>query len=498
MPLKYNPDVFTHAERIAPKISNISDNTHNRVGDVLAAVFADEAIRSRFAGAQIRYVTMCGKVAQQVLLIMEENPEDISVLALGDVSLPEFAGDAISGLVEKSYDLHSKLTSPSEEGFSYDVTANGTEASRHAMIEYFSKYYGFDEIPGLYQKLVDQSTPTAGGMRAIDDIVSAVITNGVKMTDISDTKPQTRLISPDNSFATWNAIAKFRSANGLLAQLHTVPTKQEKGLHLSAEEVRKFYEEHPTGAEQTVDCWYITPVGNPSGTTISPEQLESTCVEIITHNPKAIIIFDIVYARTLTQEKAHALLHGIINSPAILDRIVFVESLSKTHGICGERVGAFFATNKSIYGGIQTLNMTFTAGNGRQKEAMFMAAADATDEEEDTISRLHEFWRDEKVGLYEHLIKSGKFENIFDENQQHIDENQLKEPGGLYLFLKLKPGISAQQVAQETGCLGVEAQMATGSYIRFSVGTLTEPTYSKKPAEQSWADALITRLKKSI
>lgn len=214
--------------------------------------------------------------------------------------------------------------------------------------------------------------------------------------------------------------------------------------------------------------------------------------------PKAIIIFDIVYARMLTQERAQDLLHGIISSPAILDRIVFVESLSKTHGICGERVGAFFAANKSIYGGIQTLNMTFTAGNGRQKETMFMAAADATDEEENTISRLHEFWRDEKVGLYEHLIKSGKFENIFDKNQQHIDENQLKEPGGLYLFLKLKPGISAQQVAQETGCLGVEAKMTTGSYIRFSVGTLTEPTYSKKPAGQSWTEALVSKLKRSI
>ena len=488
MALKYNPDVAAHAERIAPKISDISDSTHNKVGNVLAAVFADETIKSRFAGAQIRYVTMCGKVAQRVLSIIGENPEHISVLALGDVSLPEFAEDAIGGLVEKSYDRHSELTSPSEEGFGYDVTANGTEASRHAMIGYFSKYYGFDEIPGLYQKLVAQSTPTAGGMRAIDDIVSAVIANGAKMTDISDGKPQTRLISPDNSFATWNSIAKLRSANGSLAQLHAVPTKQEKGLHLSAEEVKKFYEEHPTGAEQTVDCWYITPVGNPSGTTISPEQLKSTCAEIITHNPKAIIIFDIVYARTLTQERAHDLLHGIIRSPAILNRIVFVESLSKTHGICGERVGAFFSSNERIYGGIQTLNMTFTAGNGRQKEAMFMAAANATEEEEDAILRLHEFWRDEKVGLYEHLIKSGKFKNIFDENQQHVDEDQLNEPGGLYLFLKLKPGIGAQQVAQETGCLGVESKMATGAYIRFSVGTLTGPTYSKKPVEQSWKD----------
>ncbi|MDZ4209667.1 MAG: hypothetical protein U1C56_00650, partial [Candidatus Curtissbacteria bacterium] len=69
--------------------------------------------------------------------------------------------------------------------------------------------------------------------------------------------------------------------------------------------------------------------------------------------------------------------------------------------------------------------------------------------------------------------------NLFDDDQSHIPDSQLEEPLGLYVLLKLKSGVSGIDVLKETGCLGVETSMGEDRYVRFSVGKIKQPTYSK-------------------
>lgn len=62
-------------------------------------------------------------------------------------------------------------------------------------------------------------------------------------------------------------------------------------MHLSPDDVHEFYlKTVPTKSES----WYITPVGNPSGTKMKPDQLTDTVKAIIKHNPNAVIILDSV------------------------------------------------------------------------------------------------------------------------------------------------------------------------------------------------------------
>jgi hypothetical protein len=68
-------------------------------------------------------------------------------------------------------------------------------------------------------------------------------------------------------------------------------TSPKAKLHLTPEDVHEFYSKNKV---HQFESWYITPVGNPSGTKMDPEQLTQTCEAILKHNPNALILLDIV------------------------------------------------------------------------------------------------------------------------------------------------------------------------------------------------------------
>ncbi len=293
---------------------------------------------------------------------------------------------------------------------------------------------------------------------------------------------RSQVYKPDNSFGTANALADLRTAYGAVADVDApIHTEQKNLLHLSPEKVREVYMNRKPDSKFVAhdDVWYITPVGNPSGTAALPAQLAQTCAEIVRINPKAKIVLDCVYLRTLPEADARELMAGIISNSVVLDRVVFIESFSKTDGWCGERVGAIFTSNDVLFKIIQNIIMMTSAGNGRFKDAIIQALTNKTPEQMQAMLDLHKSWRSERVGLYNRLIKSGEFTDLFDSDQTHITDNQLNMPLGLYLLLKLKPGVKFKDVLSRTGCNGSECKLGDDNYIRFALGTLTKPTFAK-------------------
>ncbi|MEK7545103.1 MAG: aminotransferase class I/II-fold pyridoxal phosphate-dependent enzyme [Patescibacteria group bacterium] len=476
-----NPIVVEHAARIAKSfVEEIKSLTDEDVKRLLDNIFDDPTLRKDFQGMAIRHAAMCGEVAKEVLAILESNPDQIELMALGDVDLPDFAREVVKELIQEAHRHHHELNQ--EYGSGYDLTAQGAPKARESVMRYFDPHYGFSAVPGLSEKLTKNSTITAGAMRGLKDIAEST----VYAAENSDPPQRPRFIQPDNSFGTWHEIVKRESHKGKTAEVHTLATNPEHLLHLTPEQVRTFYREHLT-QENHQDTWCITPVGNPSGTHMKPEQLGETCRTIIEYNPKAKIILDCTYVRTLKPEKAQELMRGVITDPEIMNRVVFVESFSKTHGFCRERIGMYFSANEEIFKEIQNTNTTNGAGNGQSKEAFVFAIASATSEQEAIIRELHEFWGRERKGLYHYLIRSGNFENLFEEEQNHIEQEQLGGPQGLYLFVKLKPGVTAREVLLQTKCLGVETQMGSGKYVRFAVGKIKKPTYAKYAPQETEA-----------
>ena len=470
-----NPVALGHAERIAPTIEDAQEDIGRHIRAVIKKVFEDPDIRKAGKGAVIRYTTMCGEVIRRILAMKEMDPGLINVLAIGDVTLPPEAKTTMDELVEAAHGYERELTA---EGYGYDLASQGSLRARGATIDYLDSHYGFSAQEGLRDVLVKNTGVSSGGMRALNDIASSFVLSATR--DVGNPS-RPRFIQPDNSFGTWRQIAKNASMDGREADIHTINTEQKNLLHLTASQVDDFYASNPHETEDRKysDLWYITPVGNPSGTRMTPSQLSDVAKAIVRNNPNATIVLDCVYVRTLRKEDANALLKDIISDPTVMDRVLFVESLSKTHGIPGKRVGVYFSKNPDIFGKVLNLNMTVSAGNGYDKDALLLAVANSTPEQEKVFKDLHEFWARERRGLF-HYLRQPQFSYLFDEDQSHITPEQMENPLGLYLFMKLESGVTYQDVAIATGCLGVEDKdMGAGTFIRFSVGKITEPTYAK-------------------
>ncbi len=515
-----DPTVSDHANRIVLELDalrGIHLTTQDRVRGVWERVAADEKINKEFAGAAIRATTMRGRVANRVMELLGDRPDFIQMMSIGDVDLPPFVKPVIADIYGRAHQQH--VVNLAEHGTCYDLASKGLEEARRTMIQYFDAHYGFSNVPGMPEALTKNACITNGGMRALDDIVTGMIKRAQDRRSLQadalpgitsrvpdrrrspqaarasesapsyDRRMRPRFIYPDNSFGTWGQILNLRSNNGQVADLERLPTSQDNKLHLGPQDVADFYARNnpETGSKQ--NTWYITPVGNPSGTKMTPDQLFATCNAIIERDPQAIIILDSVYVRTLPPEKARELFAGVINTPAIMDRVIIVESFSKTHGLCGERIGTYMSTNSELFDAVQNVNMTLSAGNGHFRSAMVQALCDTSADQETAVRSLHEFWAQERRGLRQYLLGNGSFSHIFDPDQSHIVDDDLENPLGLYLFVKLLPGVTSKDVLYATGCLGVETSMTSGTYMRFSVGKTTAPMFAQYIRSQGRDDS---------
>lgn len=477
-----NAEALRSAERIVaqvrPLLAEGAKDTTAILHTILDAVFDDREIRLNFVGAEIRYTAMCGEVAREVLRTVGESPDLIGLLTVGDVNLPEFARTTIEAIMEASHSFHRQLSL--EETHGYDLSSRGSLRARQALMAYFDRYYGFGTVPDLLERLAENAAITAGGMRGLDDLATA----HVRLAESS--RRRARFIHPDNSFGTWHAITELRSVGGRVATVHALPTRPDDALHLTREDVAGFYDQATVDegldgrlSTATKDLWCITPVGNPSGTRMEPQQLTHLCAEIVARAPEATILLDSTYVRTLPDKQGCKLMRGVIETPELLDRVIFLDSFSKTHGVCGERIGVYFSASRELFDAHHSINMMLSAGNGRQKSALALAIAQATPEQEQSIRSLHRFWQQERLGLYHYLLGRRQFADLFDDDQRHLRADQLESPLGLYLLVKLREGVSGKDVLMRTGCLGVETPMGSGRYMRFAVGKITSPTYSR-------------------
>jgi hypothetical protein len=126
---------------------------------------------------------------------------------------------------------------------------------------------------------------------------------------------------------------------------------------------------------------------------------------------------------------------------------------------------------------LRVSNFSHNSISDERLDYQFLALGNASPTDNEGIEDLHTFWMHERKGLINFLL--GKHKHLFEQQQAHITAEDIDRPCTLYVLLKTQPGVKAQQVFEETGVLGVDTPMKTGHYIRFAVGTLTEPTFSK-------------------
>jgi len=212
---------------------------------------------------------------------------------------------------------------------------------------------------------------------------------------------------------------------------------------------------------------YIVPIGNPTSTLIEAKQLKEVIEKAYKINPNIIFMIDLAYISTIERKTAHEMMKGF---KKVLNRCVFLTSLSKSHARPGDRLAGCYTKIK----GMETyIKKSTEMGNlSESRPAMLEAIAVlkvVNNRAVVKLAKLFELRRKTMIKVMKRINKE-KGEEIF------VGLDELKSDGGLYVYTRLKE-IDSLELFTETGILGIGGRFfgerKSSDRVRFAIGTYT-------------------------
>jgi aspartate/methionine/tyrosine aminotransferase len=122
----------------------------------------------------------------------------------------------------------------------------------------------------------------------------------------------------------------------------------------------------PEGVD--IDGVYLMPINNPTGRTLPPEQMRAFVDAVLDRWPLAVVVLDSVYVRLHPDHRR--LLAWYLEDPRYEESVLFIDSLSKTHGVTGLRAGAILTRAPSPRDGIIRYAQNVMAGPSNAAQAV--------------------------------------------------------------------------------------------------------------------------------
>lgn len=193
-----------------------------------------------------------------------------------------------------------------------------------------------------------------------------------------------------------------------------------------------------------IDGVYLMPVNNPTGRTLPPDQMRDFVDAVLDRWPHAGIILDSVYVRLHPQYRD--LLAWYPEDPRYQESVLFIDSLSKTHGVTGLRAGATLTRSRTLSHGITRYAQNVMAGpsNAMQAVMLSLLAPFALGDEELAEHRIR---LSQRIGRHLQRRRRLLMHDAFDRFGRFMDEEQplLPDPenfdweGSMYADPKLSP-----------------------------------------------------------
>jgi aspartate/methionine/tyrosine aminotransferase len=175
----------------------------------------------------------------------------------------------------------------------------------------------------------------------------------------------------------------------------------------------------PDGVD--IDAVYAMPVNNPTGRTLAPDRLRAFIEAVLDRWPHAGIILDSVYVRL--HPRYHELLSWFEDDPRFAGSIIFIDSLSKSHGVTGLRSGVILTRAAHLRGGIIRYAQNVMAGpsNTMQAVALGLIGPHASGEVEfsDYLIRLQT-----RIGTHLQRRRQLLLTEAFERWGVHFDDDQ--------------------------------------------------------------------------
>jgi aspartate/methionine/tyrosine aminotransferase len=163
------------------------------------------------------------------------------------------------------------------------------------------------------------------------------------------------------------------------------------------------------------------PINNPTGRTFEPAKLRSFIEAVLDRWPDAGFILDSVYVRL--HPRYNELLAWFEDDPRFADSIIFIDSLSKSHGVTGLRSGALLTRSARLRGGVVRYAQNVMAGpsNAMQAVVLGLIGPHASGEEEfsDYLIRLQI-----RIGIHLQRRRQLLLEDAFDTWGESFDDAQ--------------------------------------------------------------------------
>jgi len=437
--------------------------------DLLMALFENKELKDMYPN-EIRRATIIGHIANEVLILNDKN-DLCKILAIGDIAYFDDLKVQWQWLVSSS----TRNIVPSKlQG--YDLGGLGTIELRAKIVDYMGYYYDTSLLPTALEKEI---IPSYGGT---DSFVT--ILNTLKLLAKWS---RVNFIYPEASF-----LANVKIAELFLGEANCVkiPKPNPKDFFFSLEQIEELYDSPlldpllegeevislPSPSrrragdevwEMDMNIFYITPVGNPTGNQIEQENLYQilTCIHAL--DPNAIFILDNVYVGLLSNTESHKLFAQIFADLSLMQRIIFTESLSKTLGTTGIRLGWTWTLNQTFSNELKKYTTLTKAGFSKLLDEFTLHLLGNPDVF-GFQDRVYEFWSHQRLSFLEHM--KSHFSELFDfDSSPSIGDRE-----GIYVLLKIQGNRSKEEIFALTGIVGVGITLSDGNYIRYAFGNTKE------------------------
>ncbi len=267
-------------------------------------------------------------------------------------------------------------------------------------------------------------------------------------------KAQPTFVFPAPGFAVVNW--QVETFGCKLTKAHT---SAESNFKLTYEQMKGILAEDPD-----VRMLYFTVSNNPTAFSYSPEEISEVYRAIIEDGRELAVLADLAYIGTGIAEDDLARMQAF-NKPEILERTLFINSLSKVFTLTGDRCGWVSLSRPDWAEELRVAWNNTTAGLPAEWQLRFTAYIQWFDEHPEIQEKIKALYSLRREHLREQLHKLNAIYDIF-------EDIGLDDHATIYNWSKLKPGEDALTLFEKTGIAGVSGS-AFGyddEYIRFSVG----------------------------
>jgi len=215
-------------------------------------------------------------------------------------------------------------------------------------------------------------------------------------------------------------------------------------------------------SENNINIYYITPVWNPTWEALDNKKLYEILSHISKTDKNSIILMDNVYVWLLKNTEAKNMFENIFSNQELINKIVFIESLSKTLWTTGIRLGYTWTLNKYLSQNIKKKVVLKKAWFSKVLANLVINLFSDLDKIIDFQDKVYDFFAKQRLGFLEYIRENHSEFFDFDYLPKILDREWI------YLLLKLKKSVESEEVFIKTWIIWVKIELSDWIYIRYA------------------------------